>query len=135
MYKQQYLIFKGEHMEITNLINDKKGFDYRLAIFNFAKNVKALAKEKNINLGDLELQLGLHQGYFSRITKGNTRHIDLIRALMIANYFDMTIEQIIEYKTNEELLTDRLKKIAFDSILEDFRVEEVIDYLKGLKDN
>ena len=113
--------------------NGKMYVDYKLLNYRFAVNVKKIADERLIKIGDLELFLGLHLGYFSRIRKGTAKHISLMTALAISNIFGMTIENIITYKSKDELIEERLKKIAFDSILEDFRVDDVIDYLKGLK--
>lgn len=123
---------------LENDLLDKNGkayVDYKLLNYRFAVNVKKIADERLIKIGDLELFLGLHLGYFSRIRKGTTKRISLMTALAISNIFGMTIEEIIAYKSNSELIEERLKKIAFDSILEDFRVDDVIDYLKGLKND
>lgn len=134
-FKMENKLLVEEENKILDLLqnNGKLYVDYNLLNYRFAVNVKKIAEEKLIKIGDLELFLGLHLGYFSRIRKGTAKHISLMTALAISNIFGMTIEDIINYQSKDELIEERLKKIAFDSILEDFRVDDVIDYLKGLK--
>ena len=85
-------------------------------------------KERNIKIGDFEKKLGFSVGYFSRF-KTNESGFKLEEALKIAEIFNMTIEEIIDYKNLLEKMKENIGK-QVDDILENYSKEEVIYYLK-----
>lgn len=102
--------------------------DIRIKIF--ANRVKVIAKDNFIKVGDLEKQLGVASGYFSRIASGESKTMSLALALKVGDRFGMTINEIIKYKTREEEITERLNDTFLKELLNEFSKEDLINYIQ-----
>ena len=70
--------------------------------------IKHLCKIEELKIGDLEKTIGLTPGYLSRIGSGK-RALTLEKAMDIANYFDITINDLINgiaKKTNDDVFCE-----------------------------
>lgn len=84
------------------------------------ERIKKLCKEKNINIAKLEREIGLSNGQIGKWRKRPAR-TDHIKA--VADYFQVTVDYILEGKENDE------KKENEEKIEKD--IELLIKYYKG----
>ena len=58
-------------------------------------NVARLAKEKKMRLGDVEKEIGVSIGYFSRFNTHKNRHASVQTVIKAAEVLDVTIEELL----------------------------------------
>lgn len=86
----------------------------------YLSNIKYLLKQKNLKLGDLEKEIDVSPGYFSRFSAPNSSP-SLDSIVSAANYLDCTIEMILNYDFEElnenELLLYRFMQRVVDKTI------------------
>lgn len=79
----------------------------------FVDNVRFLCKEKNIELGCLEKNVGIQRGYLSKLRKGNYMRLDV--AYNISKILETSLEELIEsnieLKKTIEIKQEELKEL------------------------
>lgn len=88
---------------LINVYGEQMNDSQRLAI-----KIKEIAKEKGIKIGDLETKLGLSMGYFSRFKKQKQASMHFETAVKVAKEFGMTIDEMLNYKSPLEKLSEDL---------------------------
>lgn len=88
----------------------------------FLKNIEAIRKEKNMKLGDMEKEIGVSLGYFSRLGKNKESLPSMDIVLKVSKCLSISVDDLL--KTNlymltgtERLVLDFIKKIFDDTRL------------------
>ena len=62
---------------------------------NLPLNVVRLAKEKNMRLGEIEDEVGVSRGYFSRLKKNREKCASIQTVIATAEVLNVTIEELL----------------------------------------
>lgn len=63
---------------------------------NLYPNIKRLCKKQKLKIGELEKEIGVSAGYFSRTTKVHgEKSIGIDKVLTIANKLDVTLDELL----------------------------------------
>lgn len=71
----------------------------RLAI----KNIRFLLKRKGKKLGEMEEQIGLSRGYFSRCDNDHAKRISFPQMIIAADYVETPLQDLMSYDMEKEL--------------------------------
>ena len=72
---------------------------------NIYLNLRRLAKEKGMIIADVEHQVGVGTGYFSRLNRYPTKSVPVTAAIKLCEIFDVTLEELLNpppVETNQE---------------------------------
>lgn len=64
---------------------------------NVGAAVKQLLADRGLKQADLARGTGLSTSYVARLVTGKQRDVTLEKACLLADYFDMTIDEFAEY--------------------------------------
>ena len=74
------------------------------------RNVKYLCLIENVKIGDVEKEIGVSKGYFSRTGK-DASDFSLCKAYKLAHFFVIPIDNLINFDFCREYHEEELKRI------------------------
>lgn len=64
---------------------------------NVGAAIARLLEERGLEPKDLRRGTGLSSAYISQLMKSKQKDVSLKKAMLIADFFDITLEQLVEY--------------------------------------
>ena len=101
----------------------------------FVKKLYEISKFENFKISDIEKRLNVASGYFSRYLKNRKKHLYLDTALKTCEIIGYKLDEVLYFQTAEDMVAERLKKMAFESLFEDFTKESALNAVKEICKN